>query len=79
MTQQQFLQLKKQIDRLLEKAEDEAIEKGVNIASPEFQNLLREVKRKLLEARGISLEEYERIEGELEKDKTDEEVLEENY
>ena len=64
MTKQEFQQLKQQIDKIIHKAEDEAFEKGINISSAEFQNLLRTLKGKLLEARGISLEEYERIEEE---------------
>jgi len=68
MTKKEFKNLKRQIDALLKKAEEEAIAEGVNISSSEFQYVLRELKRKLLEARGIGLEEYEALEEEYEKE-----------
>jgi len=69
MTKQEFLRLKRRIDKLLQKAEDEALEDGVDITSKEFQSVFRELKRKILKARGISLEDYERAEQEYEESK----------
>jgi len=63
-----FITLKRQIEKLLQKAEDEALENGVNITSTKFQSVFRELKRKILAERGISLEEYERLEEEIERD-----------
>jgi len=59
-----FKALKKQIDKLLKKAEDEALEQGVDITSAKFQSVFRELKRKILAEKGISLEEYEKLEEE---------------
>ena len=65
----QFKLLQKQIERIISKAENEALEEGVDITSPEFQELLLKLKRKLLEARGITLVEYEQLEEELARKK----------
>jgi len=59
MTKKEFLDLKRRIDKLLQKAEDEALKEGVDITSEEFQRIFRELKRKLLAQRGVSLEDYE--------------------
>ena len=63
-----FKDLKRQIDKLLRKAEDEALNEGVDITSNEFQLLIRELKRKILAEKGINLEEYDRLENELENE-----------
>ena len=65
----QFKLLQKQIERIISKAENEALEEGVDITSPEFQELLLKLKRKLLEARGITLVEYKQLEEELARKK----------
>ena len=65
----EFPKLKRQIDKLLEEAENDALKKGVNITSPEFQNLLKEIKKKLLLPYELTLEEYEQYEKELETTK----------
>jgi len=60
---EKFNSLKKQIEKLLNKAEDEALEEGVDITSSKFQSLLEEIKVKLLKSKGVTLEEYEEMEG----------------
>lgn len=59
MTKSELLKLKKQIDKILQKAEDDAIAEGIVITTPEFQNVLLRLKTKLLEDRGLSMEEYQ--------------------
>jgi len=49
----------RQIDALLQKAIDEALEDGVDIKSEEFQESLEKLKSQLVEAHGISLDDYE--------------------
>ena len=77
MDKKEFLKLKKQIDKILSQAEDEALGKGIVITDPEFQALLFELKKKLLEERGISLKDFELAEAELEdrKDIEEDEVI----
>jgi len=62
MDKEKFLTLKKQTDKLLKKAEDEALEEGVDITSDEFLVVFRELKKKILAEKGIELEDYENIE-----------------
>jgi len=69
MTKKEFLTLKRQIEKLLKKAEDEALEEGVDITSNKFQLLFRELKRKILTGKGIDLKEYEAMEEEIESKK----------
>ena len=59
MTKSELLKLKKQIDKILQKAEDDAIEEGIIITSPEFQEVLLRLKTKLLEDRGLTIEDYQ--------------------
>ena len=59
-----YLETKRQIDKLLGKAENEALAEGVNISSKEFQLLLEKIKINILTEKGISLEEYENAEQE---------------
>lgn len=61
----QFQKLKKQIDKVLNQLEDEVAKEGILITSPEFQKLLEEVKAKLLEEWGMTLDEYAIMELEL--------------
>ena len=60
--------IKKLIDKVIEKAEEEALAEGVNIASNEFQRIVLELKQKLLSEAGISVAEFEEWE-ELQKNK----------
>jgi len=69
MTTQEFRKIKKQIEKLLQKAEDEALLEGVDISSDKFQTIFKELKRKILANKGISLEEYDRMEDEMEYEK----------
>lgn len=64
MTKKEFLRLKSLVDKLLQKAEDEALNGGVDISTPEFQAILQEVKKKIIERQGFSLDEYEEKEKE---------------
>ena len=76
MDKKQFLKLKKNIDLLLKKAIEEAVNKGVDISSPEFEEALLMLKTKLIKKRGITLEEYDQIIEEInaeKKQKKDEE------
>jgi hypothetical protein len=59
MTIKEILILKKRIDALLKKLQEEALKNGVNITSSDFDLFLQLAKEKLLEERGISLQEYE--------------------
>jgi len=68
MTKREFSKLKKIVDKLLEKATDEALAEGVNTASEEFEVLLTNLKKGILAERGISLEEYEIAEKGKEED-----------
>jgi len=64
-----FQRFKKQLEKWLKKAEEEAIEAGVDITSPEFLALLLELKKKILATKGLTLEEFERLEKEEEERK----------
>jgi hypothetical protein len=64
-----FKKLKKKLDKVLEQAENEALGKGANIASVDFQKILRKLKEKLLEEHGLTVEEYEMAEMEFEAEK----------
>lgn len=59
----EFKKLKRRIDKILVAAEDDALKDGVVITSEAFQELLTELKRKLAEEWGLSLEEYELMES----------------
>ena len=63
MTLSEFKKIKKRKDRILQKAEDEALDEGVDITSSQFLQLLEELKKKLLYEWGIDLAEYEEMEA----------------
>ena len=67
MTLKEYNKLKNALGKLLEKAEQEAMEKGVNIASPDFQGLLLKLKKKILQGRGTTLQEFEELEKQIEE------------
>ena len=48
MTKTQFQQLKKQLEKLLQKAEDEALEEGIDVSSSEFEEVILLLKKKVL-------------------------------
>lgn len=54
--------LKRQIDKILKQAEDEALAEGRDITSTEIQVALMTLKRRILETKGVSIEEYEAFE-----------------
>ena len=64
-----YQKLKGRIEKIVSVAEDEFLKKGENISSVEFQEFIDELKRKTLEERKISLEEYEAMEAILDKKK----------
>lgn len=61
MTKNEFLKLKKRLDLQITKLTQEALDNDEDITSFEFEEAILEVKRLLLEKRGISLEEYDQI------------------
>ena len=61
-------ELKNKIDLLLEQADKEALSKGVNINLPAYENIKEKLKKKLVEDFGFKLEEYKKIEEELENE-----------
>ena len=65
MTLKEFRILKHRIDKQIEKAENEALEEGIDITSEKFQSFLDEIKVKLLAGRGMSLNEYKKMESEI--------------
>lgn len=65
----EFKRLKKYIDKLIEQLEKEAIQNGVDITSPEFQDIALKFKQKILEQKGINLADYQTAEEELKKNK----------
>ena len=73
MTKTEFKNLKRQLNKVIQKLEDEALEEGENITSSEFQSVVGEVKARFLAERGIALVEYERMEAEIETAKTESE------
>ena len=68
MNKSQFKTLKRQLNKVISKLEDEALENGQNITSVEFQAFLDGIKKRFLFDRGISLEEYFSIEREFEEE-----------
>jgi hypothetical protein len=60
----EFEKLKKQLNKFLDRAENEAIKDGCPIDKLDI--VLETLKRKFLEKKGISLEDYERLESEFE-------------
>jgi len=72
MNKKQFIDLKRRIDKLLQKAEDEALAEGVDITSIKLQEVFRELKGKILAENGIGLEEYETMEKSISKTDNDE-------
>jgi len=60
--------LQKLIEKIINKAEEEALAEGVNIASKEFQDVVLKLKQKILSEAGISIEEFNKWER-LQKEK----------
>ena len=53
--------VKKTIDRIIEKLEDEAFDRGVDPMSDEFQETIEKVKDKLLKEKGFTIEDYSNV------------------
>lgn len=70
MDTKKYKTTKEFIDATIKKIKDEAIEEGVDTSSDEFQDILLELKKKLLAKKGISLEEYEAMGRELVQKRT---------
>jgi len=66
MTLQDFKKIKQILDKLLTQIENEALKDGEDISSIKFQQALRMILEKKLQELGISIEEYEQLEAELE-------------
>src|SRR3990167_9550861 len=65
---ERFKALKRQIDLLVAELEKEAILDGYDVNSEEFGRLIVLIKEKVLSSQGISLQEYEEAEEELNKE-----------
>lgn len=79
MTIKEFQKIKKQIDKMLETAENEAISEGINLFSKEYRLAVRKLKEKLLEEMGIGISEFEEMEEQVETEKSEKEkTLEES-
>jgi len=76
MTLQQFKQLKRKIDSLINALESEALQKGYSILSPAFEELVLKLKKKILAEKGISLKEYEEMELKVESEYDEEGLVE---
>lgn len=74
MEKKQFKKLKKQVDFIFEKAEQEALESGESIASPEAQEAFEKLKSMIVEKSGLSLEEFEKMEEEYEEQDEKQEI-----
>ena len=66
MTKNDFLNFKKQLKKLIDKAEDEALEEGVNITSVEFQEVLAMIENKLLKKYNMTKAEFNELSQEIE-------------
>lgn len=62
MELKEFKQLKKDVDLIMEKAHQEAIDAGVPVVSPKYRELKSQLKIKVIEESGISPEEYAQME-----------------
>ena len=67
MTLQQYKNLKKLIDKMLQKAENEALEEGIDLTSPEFEEIVLLLKKKILANKGLTLEQYEDLQKNVEE------------
>ena len=68
-----LLAKKKAINKLLNRAEDQALDKGFDITSDKFQEIMEIAKKKLLEANNLTSEEF----NEIGKDHTKERIEQE--
>ena len=55
------IELKRKINKLLNKAEDQALDAGADITSDKFQEIMEMAKAKLLEANGLTFEQFNAI------------------
>ena len=67
MKLKEFKNLKRQIEKLLKKAEDEAVEEGINITSSKFQDILVDAKKGILSKQGLTIEQYNELETRIEE------------
>jgi len=73
MTKNEIVKLKKKIEALLEKAQKEALDNGINITSKKFDVLLSKIKEGILKEYGLTLEEYENALNEIRESKENKE------
>ena len=66
MTLNEFKKIKRILDKLLAQFETQALQEGVDIFSSKFQDILRKVLEDKLQELGTTIDEYERLEQELE-------------
>lgn len=66
------IELKKKINKLLNKAEDQALDAGFDITSDRFEEIMEMAKNKLLEANGLTHAEFNAIGKENKEDKINE-------
>ena len=52
---------KRTITKLLNKAEDQALDRGIDITSDRFQEVMEKIKLKLIQGKGLTLEQYREI------------------
>ena len=65
MILEEYKKLRKALKKVLEEAEQDAMVKGINVSSIEFQDLLLKLKRKILSRWGLTTIEFERLEAEI--------------
>jgi len=61
METKNLAELKRAINKLLNRAEDQALDKGFDITSDKFQEIMEIAKKKLLEANNLTSEEFNEI------------------
>ena len=61
MTKLQFRKIQKLLSTLINKIEKEAMDRGRDISSDDFQEAILELKKKFLAEKGITLEQYEEL------------------
>lgn len=67
MSKEQYLKLKKTLEMLSQKAEEEALAGGIDITADEFQNILDSIKERILANKGITEEEYDIMQAKIEE------------
>ena len=66
---QKFRKIQKQLSVLINQLEKEAIDNGEDISSDDFLEAILEIKKRFLENKGISLEEYDELRSQFAEEK----------